>query len=133
MLTHSRTISELCDVDVTGLTTAEQLKPLADRLTEQFYPGCKVSGYGLFTLDPGQVHPAHKDIQPPEWVTRIHVPIVTNPMATATTDDGTIHMERGKAYTFNTRETHAVFNGGTSPRVHFVFDVHDCVGQGHPV
>lgn len=100
----------------------EIFKPLAEELMAHF-PGCVMSGPGLFLLEPGQVHPAHTDVQPPEWVTRVHVPIVTNKLATATTDDGTLHMKAGKAYKFNTRERHAVENRGTTPRVHLVFDV----------
>ena len=99
-----------------------RFRPLATSLMVEF-PGCAMSGLGLFLLQPGQRHPAHKDEQPPDWVTRVHVPIVTNELATATTDDGEIHMEVGVAYTFNTRATHAVYNGGATPRVHMVMDI----------
>ena len=102
---------------------AEVCRPVVAVLMKFFPPSCFVSGVGLFVLDAGQEHPAHRDEQAPLWVTRIHVPVVTNPLATATTDDGTFHMERGVAYMFNTRETHAVRNGGSRPRVHLVFDV----------
>ena len=129
----SRTISELCSVKIGDAKTSEELKPLAEKITAEHFPGCHVAGYGLFLLEPGQEHPAHQDIQPLEWVTRIHVPIVTNELATATDEFGTIHMAVGKAYTFDTRKTHSVVNAGTTPRVHFVFEVHDGVGQGHPV
>lgn len=117
-------IRELCCVDPSAWgNTSEELKPLADQLVLAYFKGCKVSGYGLFLLEPGQAHPIHKDEQPSEWVTRVHIPIATNKFAIAVTDDGPIHMELGKAYTFNTRENHAVFNGGTTPRIHFVFEV----------
>lgn len=100
----------------------EIFRPLAEELMAAF-PGCVISGRGLFLLEPRQLHPAHMDVQPPDWVTRVHVPIVTNPLATATTDDGELHMEVGKAYRFNTRAMHAVHNDGDTPRVHLVFDV----------
>ena len=77
----------------------------------------------MFPLDPGQIHPAHQDMQPTEWVTRVHIPLVTNPHAVATMDDGYHQMLVGKAYLFNTLVTHAVANGGTTPRIHLVFDV----------
>lgn len=96
--------------------------PIVAALAPHF-PGCGGSGVGLFLLDPGQEHPAHRDEQPPQWVTRVHVPVITNPLATATTDEGTIHMAAGVAYKFNTLATHAVRNGGATPRVHLVFDV----------
>lgn len=98
-------------------------RPIAERVLALAFPGCNVSGIGLFVLAPGQLHPMHTDEQPPDWVTRIHVPIVTNERATATTDDGTIHMAAGIAYRFNTRARHAVANHGLTPRVHLVFDV----------
>ena len=101
------------------------VEPFADvfALLMAEFPGCVMGGIGLFTLDPGQEHPTHTDVQPPEWVTRVHVPLVTNELATVTTDEGTFHMQAGKAYKFDTRRPHAVRNGGTEPRVHLVFDV----------
>lgn len=100
----------------------DRFRPLATALMVHF-PGCALAGLGLWTLEPGQRHPAHCDEQPPDWVTRVHVPIVSNPLATVTTAEGEMHMKVGKAYRFNTRETHAVENAGATPRVHFVFDV----------
>ena len=102
----------------------EKFRPLAEALVAQHFPGCKVSGVGLFVLEPGQIHPAHRDDQPPEWVTRVHVPILTNPHAVTTMEDGPHRMLAGTVYAFNTRAEHAVANGGRSPRVHLVFEVH---------
>jgi quercetin dioxygenase-like cupin family protein len=102
---------------------ADRLLPRVAEELMQHFPGCALSGVGLFLLAAGQEHPAHTDEQPPDWVTRVHVPIVTNPRATVTTDDGTMHMEAGTAYRVNTRERHAVRNDGETPRVHLVFDV----------
>lgn len=95
---------------------------VVDRLTASF-PGCISSGAGLFLLAAGQEHPMHVDEQPPQWVTRIHVPLVTNELCTVTTDEGRLHMQVGRAYTFNTRRNHAVENRGKTPRAHLVFDV----------
>ena len=118
------TIEELADVDVSGIPLeAEAFRPLAESLVKEFYPHCVISGIGLFTLEPGQIHPVHKDDQPPEWVTRVHIPLQTNPHAVATTEDGPIHMRVGKAYRFNTMREHAVSNGGKTPRIHLVFEV----------
>ena len=103
---------------------AERCRPIAEALVAAHFPGCRVSGVGLFVLAPGQTHPAHRDEQPPEWVTRVHVPVLTNPLATATVDSGTLHLDVGCAYTFDTRQTHSVSNDGTTPRVHLVFDTH---------
>lgn len=97
-------------------------RPVAEGLLKHF-PGCALSGVGLFLLAAGQEHPMHTDVQPPNWVTRVHVPVLTNELSTVTTDEGTFHMQAGTAYRFNTRRNHAVANGGVSPRVHLVFDV----------
>jgi hypothetical protein len=97
--------------------------PLSSLLVANHYPGCFVSGLGMFVLEPGQVHPAHKDIQPSYWLTRIHVPIITNPKATIIMDDGVHHLKVGKAYRFNTLAMHEVRNDGATHRAHFIFDV----------
>lgn len=102
---------------------SERFRPLVETLIAVHFPGCYAAGIGLFLLAAGQEHPAHTDEQAPDWVTRVHIPLVSNSVATATTADGTTHMEVGRAYRFNTKETHAVANRGTEPRVHLVFDV----------
>jgi hypothetical protein len=119
------TIERFAEVDVSGLDLSdnESGRSIAEALTARYYPGCSVSGVGFFVMEPGQVHPAHKDIQPPYWVTRVHVPVTTNDKVIFTMDDGEHHMEVGKAYRFNTLVTHAVVNGGETDRVHLVFDV----------
>ena len=101
----------------------EVFVPLAYVLTHQHYPDCSVSGLGMFLLAPGQIHPVHQDVQPDNWVTRVHVPIVTNPHSVACMDDGPHVMQVGKAYRFNTLAMHSVSNGGTTPRLHFIFDI----------
>ena len=118
-------IEPFADVDVTGRKgdEAEAFRPLALALIAERFPGCRIGGIGLFLLKPGQIHPAHCDDQPPEWVTRVHIPLLTNPHAVATTEDGPIHMAVGKAYKFDTRAEHAVANGGKTPRIHLVFEV----------
>ncbi len=105
-------------------------RPVAEALVEAHFPGCCVSGVGLFVLAPGQVHPAHRDAQPPEWVARVHVPLLTNPQAVAIVDTGTFRLRVGRAYAFDTRQTHAVRNDGATPRVHLVFDVHRNTAKG---
>ena len=90
---------------------------------DEHYPGCVIGGLGFFTLDPGQIHPVHKDDQPPEWVTRVHIPLQTNPHAVTTMEDAPHRMVVGTAYRFNTMVEHAVSNGGKTPRIHLVFEV----------
>jgi hypothetical protein len=119
------TIERFAEVDIGELDPSndESGRPIAEALTARFYPGCSVSGVGFFVMEPGQVHPAHCDEQPPYWVTRVHVPITTNPGVIFTMDDGEHRMEVGKAYRMNTLVTHAVENGGDTSRIHLVFDV----------
>ena len=112
------TIEELDDVDIT-----QDLKQTAQSLVDKFYPGCRISGSDHWTLEPGILHPAHTDEQSAEWVARIHIPITTNPHVVFTMEDGPHQMLVGKAYTINTLAPHAVSNGGSTPRVHFVFEV----------
>jgi hypothetical protein len=119
------TIERFAKVDVSGLDISrdESGRPIAEALTERFYPGCSVSGVGFFVMEPGQVHPAHRDEQPPYWVTRVHVPVTTNDGVIYTMDDGEHRMEVGKAYRMNTLATHAVANHGETNRIHLVFDI----------
>jgi hypothetical protein len=98
-------------------------KSIAGDVITAFYPGCAVSGIGVWDMEPGQVHPAHRDEQPPYWIARIHVPLITNPGVVFTMEDGEHRMEVGKAYRMNTLATHAVANHGDTTRVHLVFDI----------
>lgn len=77
-------------------------------------------------LIPGQGHDYHQDPQQPNWITRIHVPVITNPLAWIAfeEEDGRhVHFEAGKAYSFNTLKRHAFANDGLTDRVHLLFDV----------
>lgn len=138
------TINELCDLDISAhvkwlrsipVTDWHKLgdpafhnwdaefRPLAEKLVQQFYPGCKVYGMGLWLVEPGQVHPSHTDIQPDDWLVRVHIPLVTNQLCVTIMDDGPHHLEVGKAYRFNTLANHEVVNRGDCRRIHFMFDV----------
>jgi aspartyl/asparaginyl beta-hydroxylase (cupin superfamily) len=78
----------------------------------------------LSRLMPGRGYGFHQDPQPPEWITRVHVPIVTNPQSWFEWEGGgRVHFEVGKAYTFNTLLPHSFGNDGETERVHLSFDV----------
>jgi aspartyl/asparaginyl beta-hydroxylase len=77
----------------------------------------------LSVVMPNHVIDPHVDAQPLEWITRVHVPLVTNEQAVTITNNKRYHLEVGKAYLVNTRIEHAVRNDGTTPRIHFMFDV----------
>jgi hypothetical protein len=97
----------------------------------------------LSRMLPGQAHPFHVDRQRADWITRIHVPIVTNPLAWIAFEAenepvhpgneavelgnvllcNKVHFLAGKAYSFNTLERHAFGNDGDTERVHLIFEV----------
>jgi hypothetical protein len=86
----------------------------------------------LSVVMPGHHIDRHRDAQPPEWITRVHVPLTTpTPCpdgANITVWDSPTHgtgfeLEVGTAYLVDTREEHSVHNYGETPRIHFMFDV----------
>lgn len=80
----------------------------------------------LSRVAPGQGHGYHQDSQGPDWITRVHVPVVTNAdcwFMFAEHDGVKVHFEAGKAYSFDTLQPHAFGNDGTTERVHLLFDV----------
>ena len=76
----------------------------------------------LSVVMPGHSIDAHIDEQAPYWHTRIHVPLLSNDRALFISEGKPIVMTPGVAYRVNTRALHAIENGGTTPRVHFMFD-----------
>lgn len=77
----------------------------------------------LSVVMPGHSIEAHCDVQPSEWITRVHVPLTTNDRATIVIGGQSHHLEVGMAYLVDTRIEHAVRNDGNTPRIHFMFDV----------
>ncbi len=77
-------------------------------------------------LVPGATYELHRDPQAPNWLTRVHVPLVTNPAAWLSfADQGSrVHFEAGRAYLFNTLASHHYGNDGEADRVHLLFDVY---------
>lgn len=78
----------------------------------------------LSVVMPGAFIEPHTDELGDDWVTRIHVPLLTNPDAMFISGDAVHRMAAGFSYEINTRERHAVWNAGTTPRVHLMFDLH---------
>lgn len=85
--------------------------------------GGRVSNRMLSVVMPGASIGVHVDAMQPPWLTRVHVPLVTN------TESGFIiggvwyHLEVGSAYRVDIRERHSVENHGSTPRIHLMFDV----------
>ena len=89
------------------------------------FPGASARNRMLSVVMPGHDIFPHCDAQPPGWLTRVHVPLVTNDRAVTLTQGQTLHMRAGLAYLVDTRREHAVRNDGPTPRIHFMVDVHE--------
>jgi hypothetical protein len=73
----------------------------------------------------GEIEP-HDDTNPAaKWPHKIHVPLVTNPDVTFFVDDVPYHFEVGEAVEVNNLAVHAVTNGGTTDRIHLIFEYFD--------
>lgn len=79
----------------------------------------------LSRMLPHRSHPLHVDSQRADWITRVHVPLVTNNKAWMLFEEeaGHVHFKVGWAYSFDTTRRHAFGNDGDEPRIHFIFDV----------
>lgn len=77
----------------------------------------------LSVVMPGHEIEVHRDVQPPEWICRVHVPICTNDKALLHIGGDPFHLRVGAAYLVNTTVEHFVVNRGDTPRVHYMFDV----------
>jgi hypothetical protein len=78
----------------------------------------------LSAVMPGALIDPHTDELGADWQTRIHVPLLSNPDAMLISGDVVHRLAVGFAYEINTRERHAVWNAGATPRVHLMFDLH---------
>ena len=67
----------------------------------------------------------HTDWQYPDWITRIHIPLTTNPLSFHNTDGVDFHMDVGMVYMVNPTILHHVHNDGDTPRIHLMFDVRE--------
>jgi hypothetical protein len=99
-----------------------QWRPMVDVLMPHF-PGCQAYQQMLSVVMPGDDIPPHRDQQPDNWITRVHVPLTSNDKSQFIVDGKPVRMEPGVAYLVNTLAEHAVVNDGPTPRIHFMFDV----------
>lgn len=89
----------------------------------QEHPGCVAYQRMLSVVMPGHSIAPHVDGQGKNWVTRVHVPLVSNDWSTFIADGVEITMAPGFTYLVDTTKEHAVVNDGDTPRIHFMFDV----------
>jgi hypothetical protein len=98
---------------------------VTDELVRSATPGAlRERNRLLSVVMPGALIEPHTDELGADWCTRIHVPLTTNPDAMFISGDAVHRMPVGFAYEINTRERHAVWNAGLTPRVHLIFDLH---------
>ena len=103
------------------LATAPVISEVMGVFPDHLKPGNPM----ITTVHPGDFVPYHTDTTDPGWVTRVHVPIVTNKDAVVIMDDIEQHLRSGIAYKFDIRKPHAIANRGEKSRIHLMFDVHD--------
>ena len=73
----------------------------------------------------GTIHP-HRDMNPAaKWPHKVHIPLKTNPDVTFFVDGIGYHFAEGEAVEVNNMGLHAVTNGGTSDRIHLIFEYYD--------
>lgn len=143
-------VERLCEVDITKLLgwartvpyetwpqqarlADGQLRPsmltvglIADSVVNTVmahFPGCGERDRLLSVVMPMHFIDPHRDDKGPDWLCRIHVPLETNTAAVMLMNDGAHHMSVGSAYKVNITPLHAVANNGSTPRLHFMFDV----------
>jgi hypothetical protein len=104
-----------------------RLAPLLAAATHSYgYTNAAFPRVMLARMAPGGVIHPHIDANPAaRWPHKIHIPIQTNPEVTFFVDPDTHHFEVGQAYEVNNLGRHAVHNGGTTPRIHLIFEYYD--------
>lgn len=98
---------------------------------EELRPDLEIFYTEINYILPGESIKPHKDngggITGKHWFLggscRIHVPLVTNPMAVMTSGNESKHLPVGTIYEFHNNLNHYVVNNGDSPRAHLVMDL----------
>ncbi len=101
---------------------AEAVEPVVRQVMDTF-PGLKAGYPMITTVHPGDYVPPHTDTANSGWVTRVHIPIITNKGAVMIFDGVDQHLPVGKAYSFDITRPHAIRNDGDESRIHLMFDV----------
>ncbi len=105
-----------------GPKVTAYLEAVINRLLWLSFPGHRRGACFLARLVPGQRVPPHVDAEDDSCRTRIHVPLITNPLATFTEAGVEHHLPAGYAYLVNPTVEHSAYNGGTTDRIHLLFN-----------
>jgi len=78
----------------------------------------------LMSLSPGSKIKPHfdNDLSFEDGFVRLHIPIVSNPDVEFTLNQKPLKMKEGECWYLRLSETHSVYNGGETTRVHLVID-----------
>lgn len=80
----------------------------------------------LARMKPGGVIQPHRDANPAaKWPHKIHVPITTNDKVVFFVEGKPYRLAEGEAVEVNNMGVHAVDNGGTTDRIHLIFEYFD--------
>lgn len=101
----------------------ERARPIVDAVVDEHFPGLTAYQLMLSVVMPGKCIPPHRDLQADDWITRVHVPLVSNEQSRFIVDNEPYVLNPGTAYLVNTLREHAVENSGETPRIHFMFDL----------
>jgi aspartyl/asparaginyl beta-hydroxylase len=96
---------------------------LVSRLLSNHFPGAEDYNRMLSVVRPGHGIEWHRDEPAAGWISRVHVPLSTNPRAVMIAATHVYWMDVGCAYLVDVRSLHAVRNEGDCSRIHFMFDV----------
>lgn len=114
------------------LNFRQAMASVVDQVNEcQWMLGHDFRNFMLSVVMPGHAIDPHADQMGPGWLTRVHVPLLTNPIAVMRFPNDTSrwdvgrewNLQVGEAYLVDISQVHEVRNSGTTPRVHFMFDV----------
>lgn len=87
----------------------------------------------LARMAPGGVIQPHRDQNPSaKWPHKVHVPLLTNDRVSFYIDGAEYHFGEGEVVEVNNMAVHAVKNGGTTDRIHLIFECYD-LDQPEPV
>lgn len=80
----------------------------------------------LARMAPGGVIRPHRDANAAaKWPHKIHVPLLTNDAVRFMIEGRVYHLPEGEAVEVNNMGVHAVENGGTTDRIHLIFEYYD--------
>ena len=72
----------------------------------------------------------HYDGEASHYVHKIHVPLITNDKALFRVGRKEMHLPAGEIYEVNNKRIHAVKNGGTTDRIHLIFECYNMDDYG---